>query len=445
MPPLRSPARLRIGPVVAFTLLAGLVAAIGLVFVPFGGAEENVIAGVALLGFGFGWALLAVLSMLFTDQPQRWALVPAGALTVVGGGLLVWPGSVSHESVSWSWPIVLLALVAWMTVHARAHLRSRAKTWLLYPLFGALALAAIAGIGESIQESRDRGAITMSGRLVDIGGRRLFLRTSGAGGPTVVLLPGAGETASTWGWIELLVARETQVCVFDRAGRGWSESASAGPQDGRQLAADLHSLLSRGHVPGPYVLAGHSFGGLLALTFAAEYPQDVAGVVLLDSTHPEMFTKLPTYPIFYNIFRRVSALFPSLARLGVVRLVNHSNFDSLPPADRDVERAFWSTARHARSERDEWAKAPELMKQAQSLKTLGRRPLVVITAARDAQEGWLPLQDELARLSTNSAHRVLPNATHMSLVQTATNAALVNQAIRDVVEAVRMSAVVRRS
>jgi pimeloyl-ACP methyl ester carboxylesterase len=193
------------------------------------------------------------------------------------------------------------------------------------------------------------------------------------------------------------------------------------------------------------VLAGHSFGGLLALTFAAEYPQDVAGVVLLDSTHPEMFTRLSTYPAFFGVFRRAVALFPSLARFGIARWVNHSSFDSLPPADRDVERALASTPRQARSVRDEWVEAPELMKQAQALETLGNRPLIVVTAGRDAQAGWLPLQDDLARLSTNSAHRTVADASHMSLIQSRTNAALASQAIRDVVDAVRKSAVVRGS
>jgi pimeloyl-ACP methyl ester carboxylesterase len=75
------------------------------------------------------------------------------------------------------------------------------------------------------------------------------------------------------------------VCVYDRAGRGWSERADTA-QDGAQIATDLHTLLQRGHVPGPYVLAGHSFGGLYVLTFAARYPNEVAGMVLVDSTPP---------------------------------------------------------------------------------------------------------------------------------------------------------------
>src|SRR5947207_2887767 len=81
------------------------------------------------------------------------------------------------------------------------------------------------------------------------------------------------------------VALDNLVCVFDRAGRGWSEPADT-PQDATQIATDLHTLLQRGHVPGPYVLAGHSFGGLYVLTYAARFPDEVAGMVLVDSTAP---------------------------------------------------------------------------------------------------------------------------------------------------------------
>jgi pimeloyl-ACP methyl ester carboxylesterase len=444
MPSPGSREQFQVGHAVAASLFVGLAAALLCALGLFGGAQENVIAGVVLLSFAAGWALLAALSMRLTDQPQRWALLPAAVFAVFGAGLFRWPIAVSNDLVAWLWPIVSLALALWMIRSARSQMRSRAKAWLLYPVFAVIALASVAALCESVLETRDRATLAMDGRLVDVGGRRLFLRESGKGGPTVVLLPGAGGSASSWGWIEPAVARDTRVCVFDRAGRGWSDSAPA-PQDGRALAADLHALLERGQVPGPYVLAGHSFGGLLALTYAAEYPRDVAGMVLLDSTHPDMFTRLSTYPTFYNVYHRVLALFPSLARLGIARLAYRANYDSLPRAARNTERVFSCTARKARSERDEWTEAPALMQQAHELKTLGSRPLIVLTAARGAQDGWLPMQAELARLSSNSVQRVLQDANHQSLVESQTVAVPVNQAIHDVVEAVRNSAAVRGS
>ena len=153
-----------------------------------------------------------------------------------------------------------------------------------------LALASIGGGYETVREAADARAYPMPGQLIDVGGHRLHLNCTGSGSPTVVLEPGAGEMSSNLGWIAPAVARDTRVCVYDRAGRGWSEPADTA-QDGAQIATDLHTLLQRGHVPGPYVLAGHSFGGLYVLTFAARYPDEVAGMVLVDSTAPASAAK----------------------------------------------------------------------------------------------------------------------------------------------------------
>src|SRR5207237_9992878 len=139
---------------------------------------------------------------------------------------------------------------------------------------------------------------------------------------------------------------------------------AGGPQDGVALATDLQTLMQRAQESGPFVLAGHSFGGLSALNYAARYPEEVAGMVLLDGTSTEMFTRLRSYPVIYESYRRVSALFPSLARLGVGRLAYRSAFDSLPVQSQWEARAFCSTARLARSQRAEWAEAPVLTRHA---------------------------------------------------------------------------------
>jgi pimeloyl-ACP methyl ester carboxylesterase len=426
-----------IGPIVAGSLIIGFVTALVLVLGPVAGAREDIISGTVLLVFAAGWAMLAVLSTRWINQPQPWALVPAGFMALLGTGDLVFaPGNNVLNALGWVGPIVVPALVVWMLVQSRRHLRGRARPLLLYPVFAALVLASV-GVGyETVKESLDRNAYAMPGRLIDVGGHRLHLSCTGTGSPTVLLEGGFGETSAMWGWIAPAVARDTRVCVYDRAGRGWSEPAS-GPQDGVAVAGDLHTLLDRARIAGPYVLVGHSFGGLYVLNFAARYPRQVAGMVLLDSTSPEAFTKLPGYPGFYDAFRRATGLFPSFARLGVARLVNATQFTSLPAPSRNLERAFGATAQMARSQRDEWAEAPTAMKQAQSVKSLGDMPLIVITAVKDAQVGWMPLQDALARLSTNSIHRRVPQATHSSLTDNETDAAASSQAILDVIEAVR--------
>ena len=131
---------------------------------------------------------------------------------------------------------------------------------------------------------------------------------------------------------------KTRACAFDRAGQGWS-GAAPDRQDGHELASDLHGLLQAADVSGPLVLAGHSTGGTYALVYAEQYLQQVAGVALIDSATPYQFD-LPDYPTFYSVWRRASALLPSLSRAGFGRLVPDTGFASLPPDARDQARAF---------------------------------------------------------------------------------------------------------
>jgi len=410
-----------IGRVVIGCLTAGLVVGLGLVLGPLGGAQEHVITGTVLLAFASSWALLATLSLLWTDQPQRWAVMPAAFMGLAGAGLLTFaPSGTAIDAVGWVWPPLLLAVIAVTVVRAR-DLHSRTRSWVVYPLLGVYALCAFGGGYQTIRESIDRRMYVAPGQLVDVGGHRLHLNCVGSGTPTVILESGLGETAAYWASISTAVAHDTQVCVYDRAGRGWSDPASA-PQDGVAVATDLHILLDRGHVPGPLVLVGHSSGTLYVRIFAGRYPEQVAGMVLLDGQPAEAFERLPTFPAFYDGFRRVSALLPSVARLGVGQLVFPANAGSLPA--------------NARSLRNEFAELPTSLAQARSFQNLGDRPLVVVTAALDAQAGWLPLQDEMATLSTNSSHRVVPY-THDALITDQTAAQTSSQAIRDVVHAVR--------
>lgn len=430
----------RIGLIVAGSLATGVVVTLVLDLIVFAGAKEDVITGVSLLAFALGWATLAMLSTRRTDQPQQWAWVPAGVMAVLGlGHLVLAPSNGALEAFGWLWPIPLLGLVVWMIAQSRRQLHTRTRPWLVYPLFGVLAVAAVGGGYERVAETRDRNTFAMPGRLVDVGGHKLHINCTGAGSPTVILEPGLGEPSSMMsGWIAPAVARDTRVCVYDRAGRGWSESAP-GAQDGVQVATDLHTLLRRAGEKGPFVLGGHSAGGAYVLNFAKLYPDQVAGVVLLDSMHPEQYTRLSSWPRFYDTFRRLSALLPSLSRLGAGRLFSQVNYGGLPPRARNEERAFLSTARNYRSVRDEFAELRTALKQAQSLTSLGGKPLMVVTARRGAEGGpqWLTLQDDLAKLSTNSVHRVF-NATHQTLTEDRKDAALSSQAIRDLVESIRV-------
>ena len=428
------PRRGRIGRVVAGSLISGLVAAIVLVAGPLAGAQEHVITGSVLVTFAIAWAALFVMSIRLTNQPQRWAIAPAVFMAVSGGGILAF--APTGNALGWVWPPLVIALSIWMARHVRRELRSRTRVWIVYPVLASLVFAAVGGTYETIRERSDVSAFPMPGRLVDVGDHRLHINCTGTGSPTVVLEPGLGEPSTAMAWIAPDVAAHTRVCVYDRAGRGWSESASA-PRDGIQTATDLHTLLERAGERGPFVLAGHSAGGIYVLNFAHAYPEQVAGVVLLDSMHPEQYTKVPSWPAFYAMFRRATGVLPSLSRLGVGRLIYRSSYSELPELARKQERAFLSNPRGSRSLRDEFSTLRVAMSQAGSLTSLGARPVVVITARKDAAEGWAEAQDGLASLSTNTVHRTIMNAMHATLTENRVDAAQSSRAVIDVVTAVR--------
>jgi alpha/beta hydrolase fold len=271
-----------IGRIVTVSLVGGLVAAPALVVDPVAGAQEHVITGTVLLTFAASWALLAMLSTLWTAQPQRWAAAIAGFMAFAGAALLTFePSGIGIDSLGWVWPPFFLALLAGTVIRVRRDLRSRSREWVVYPLLALYALCAFGGGYQTIRESIDRRVYLAPGQLVDVGGYQLHLYCAGSGTPTVVLESGLGETGAYWGWISTALALETRVCAYDRAGSGWSDSAPV-PQDGMAVATDLHALLERARVPGPFVMVGHSSGAEYVRIFAGRYPEHVAGMVLLD-------------------------------------------------------------------------------------------------------------------------------------------------------------------
>ncbi len=409
----------RLGRLVAGASGAGLFIALVLAAAPFIPATESGVTGALLLGFASGWALVAVLSVRFSDQPQRWTAVPA-VFMGLGGLLLVLFGDPMREVLAWLWPPALLALMMWAAVRIRRQLRSRAVRALLYPVIVLLVLASLTGGYETVRGAVRAGSTPGQGRLIDVGGHRLYLHCTGSGGPTVVIEPGAGLTSSDLAPISPAVARETRVCVYDRAGRGWSDPSDV-PQDGARIAADLHTLLRRGDEPGPYVLAGHSFGGLYALTFAARYPEEVAGLVLIDSTAPAADPTPGPPPAADpdDTMQRISALVVAGGRLGLGRLLGVASAD------------------HLQSTVDEYLLAGFSVDQAAALRTFDDKPLVVLSAGRGARPGWAASQDALAALSSNSLHRVVGGATHGSLIDDDHDAAETARAILDAVSAVR--------
>lgn len=123
------------------------------------------------------------------------------------------------------------------------------------------------------------------GRLVEVNGRALHLNCSGSGTPTVVLDAGLGSSSLVWARVQPMAAKDTRVCSYDRAGYGWSQATvSQPPRTSAVIAAELHGLLHNAGITPPYVLVGHSFGGWNVRVFADRYPDEVAGLVLVDAS-----------------------------------------------------------------------------------------------------------------------------------------------------------------
>jgi pimeloyl-ACP methyl ester carboxylesterase len=189
------------------------------------------------------------------------------------------------------------------------------------------------------------------------------------------------------------------------------------------------------------VLAGHSFGGLYVLTFAARYPDEVAGLVLVDSTAPASATNVGTASPGHGgsnaAMSRVSALGSTAARLGLGRLYGQVALGSLPPRSREEVRASDATPGTLGSTIDEYLQANASTEQAAALRDFADKPLIVLTAGRGHDAAWSADQNRMARLSTNSVHRVIAGATHEDLIANQQDAAATTQAILDVVASVR--------
>jgi pimeloyl-ACP methyl ester carboxylesterase len=427
-----------IGLVVLGSIALGSVTALLLAVLVFGGSEEPTVTGVVLLGFAVGWAVLVVGSVRGTDSPQWWAVVPAGFMGVSGVALFAFqPGTSTVGALCWVWPPALLGLTLWMVVQSRRTLHNWSRRAVLYPVFAVLVAMAAGALYEDVGEAGDQASLAMAGRLVDVGDHRLHIQCTGSGSPTVVLEGGLGEpSAALAGWIAPAVAATTKVCVYDRAGYAESDPAPS-PQDGRRVARDLHALLGAAGVAPPYVLAGHSTGGVYTRIFAGRYPTEVAGLVMLDAQPADVYTRLPGWRTFYSWYRRGEALAPSLARLGTARIAYAIVSSSLPSTQRTEQRAVMSAPAYYGALHDEIAQLRTSLTQAEQVTGFGDTPLIVVTAGKDAQDGWLPLQDSMARLSTNSVHRILPDATHASLIEDHHDSAASVAAILDVVRAVR--------
>ena len=325
----------------------------------------------------------------------------------------------------------------------------RRLTWLLGTI---VALVTIGAVYQIVGMVLDRQQYPPPGQMIDIGGHRLHLYCLGIGSPTVLLEATAPGWSLYWSNVQPQLARTTRVCAYDRAGLGWSERGPL-PRTGLRMAKELHRLLERAGIRGPYILAGHSLGGLVARLYQHDYPQDVVGMVLVDAGH-ELEMRQAEFRLFANAGKSMLPAIRALTMVGITRLM--ASYDRLPPLLMEQEekvsaelrpmlRAGWLRTGYYSTLTNESDGLIETLEQVRRSGSLGNLPLVVITATGPIwwpempsevnpvkfKKMWLELQQHLTTLSTNSRQVFADQSSHFIPFD---QPELVSNAVRELVD-----------
>lgn len=303
----------------------------------------------------------------------------------------------------------------------------------------AAALMASGSIYQFLATAWTRRRRLPPGRMVDVDGIPLHVREQGWGGPTVVLEAGLTSMSAQWAWVQPAVARFTRVVSYDRAGLGFSGPSDA-PRDARGTAERLHSLLANAHIPGPYILAGHSLGGLFARMFAHLYRDEVVGLVLLDAVHPDERQRWGHASDWqHRLFFGELTVASYLARVGVPRLSGYRSHitDGLPKQAADELRELACMNSHMDATALEAAGFDTMCDQVRAEGGLGTLPLAVISGEfwQDGwHQQWHELQRELPGLSSDSTFEMVRGSNHTSLITHREQAMVTVRAIRRLVK-----------
>lgn len=327
---------------------------------------------------------------------------------------------------------------------------SRVFVWLkrigLWLIVGTITLAAIGAAYQTISTQIDTRAYPPPGRMIDVGGYRMHIYCTGANGdgsPTVILEQGLGGISSGWALVQPEVAKVTRVCSYDPAGMGWSDSGSE-PRDAQHIAQELHTLLHNANIPGPYVLVGWSFGGLYVREYTGQNPDEVVGLVLLDSSHPDQWTSTPEGEAQFESNAKIYSIAPILVRLGVMRVMGLLQPASgLPTPYGEALKASFAATKDWDTQGAEFLASLTTGSQVSEYESFGAIPLFVLTATTHGtpprqEQLWQDWQTDLASLSTNSLHQIVEGADHASFWRDADIVKVTNDAILQVVGAARM-------
>jgi pimeloyl-ACP methyl ester carboxylesterase len=316
--------------------------------------------------------------------------------------------------------------------------------WRSAALLAAAAMGSAAAV-QQVLTVRDRRRYPAPGLLVHVDGRRIHLQVRGADsdGPTVVLEAGMGSFSPNWYWVQEDLAPVVRSVSYDRAGLGWSRR-SRRPRDAQTIAMELRDALREAAIEPPYVLVGHSFGGLPVRAFADLYPELSAGLVLVDASHPDQWVRWPT-PHADRILEVSQRIFGWLGWLGVLRALNLSRgiaagLPARQAAELRAGAALPGFAATAAAQIRSWSVSRE---QLNAAGPLGDLPLAVLAVSEQPLGGELltALQRELAELTQDASFEVVQGASHESLISNREHARVVARTIEAVVQAARDSVI----
>jgi pimeloyl-ACP methyl ester carboxylesterase len=288
----------------------------------------------------------------------------------------------------------------------RRVLRGIART--LAVLVGGTLVLALGGAGyEAIAAAGDAQRYPAPGQLVDVGGYRLHIQCVGTGSPTVVLDAGLGGASLDWSLVQPALGTTTRVCAYDRAGMGWSDPGPA-PRTPGQIARELHTLLTKAGIPGPYVLVGHSLAGKNVRMYTLQYPEEVAGLVLVDTRSEYVDSHISTAEAdaFPQQLQAQGTQYALARRFGIARLVGANLLGipaALPDATRTAMALLTSQPQAIAATTAEGTERATDDGALEAAPGLGDRPLMVL-AAEDSMQHlpfWPEAQQGLAALSTN--------------------------------------------
>jgi pimeloyl-ACP methyl ester carboxylesterase len=335
---------------------------------------------------------------------------------------------------------------------------------LIFITVGIVGLALLAGwVYQQVATAGDRKRHPGPGEMFDLQGYRLHLLSMGSGSPTVIFESGLMSTVLSWQNLQPEIAKSTRAVSYDRAGLGWSDPGPA-PRDAEQIVSELHRLLERARVSPPYILVGHSFGGLTTRLFAERYPEQIAGLVLIDPVVPGEWNPANEHNakrirMGARILRRATLL----ARCGLIRFVSllfrvgaktiaepfvrimskgapkgdgtgsSPLFWNLPLSERTMAPVFWVQPKFTETIASQLENLPSSAAQVTAAEDLEGKAITIISAA-DTPAERKAAHNATARLSSRGKHVIAKRSSHWVMTD---EPELVLEEIREMIARVR--------